>query len=137
MSISKFNKTRKFTYELTGEPNYADLRELFKIMGSEGVAKLLMFYKNTKGMYGLQYVAVISYDGVVYNANLPKHLNATMEEMYNDDETVNQINAGKAGLKIYTYHCENYNKDCYSVEFVDVEPTEEFLECDKDALPFE
>ena len=60
-----------------------------------------------------------------------------MTEIYNDDETVTEINEGKAGIKVYTYHSNTYNKDCYSVEFVEVEPSDEFMECDKDALPFE
>ena len=137
MGIGKFNKTSKFSYKLEGEPNYTDLKELHEKMGDNGVAKLLMFYKNTKGKFGDTYVAVVSFGGVVYNVNLPKHMNVTMSEMYNDDETVAEINEGEAGIKVYTYHSNTYNKDCYSVEFVEIEPSDEFMECDKDALPFE
>ena len=137
MGIAKFNKTSKFSYKLEGEPNYIGLKELYEKMGDDGVAKLLMFYKNTKGKFGDEFVAVVSFGGVVYNANLPKHMNDTMSKMYDDDETVAEINEGKAGIKVYTYHSNTYNKDCYSVEFVEIDPVDDFMECDKDALPFE
>lgn len=137
MGIAKFNKTSKFSYKLEGKPNYISLKVLHEKMGESGVAKLLMFYKNTKGKFGDEFVAVVSFGGVVYNVNLPKHMNDTMSKMYNDDETVAEINEGKAGIKVYTYHSNTYNKDCYSVEFVEVDPVDDFMECDKDALPFE
>ena len=122
MGIAKYNKTSKFNYKMEGEPNFVSLAELFGIIGEKGVAKLLMFYKNTKGKFGDAYVAIAEYKGAVYNVNLPKH-----------------INEGTAGIKVYTYHSNTYNKDCFGCEFADIEPTDngEFMECDADALPFE
>ena len=139
MGIAKYNKTSKFNYKMEGEPNFVSLAELFGIIGEKGVAKLLMFYKNTKGKFGDAYVAIAEYKGAVYNVNLPKHMNHTMEEIYNDDESVDAINEGTAGIKVYTYHSNTYNKDCFGCEFADIEQTDngEFMECDADALPFE
>lgn len=55
-----------------------------------------------------------------YLVDLPKHLLATCEEILNDTEMVEEIKEGIVGFKIKTYIDSKFNKECYTIEFVDI-----------------
>lgn len=52
--------------------------------------------------------------------DLPKHKLATCEEILNDPEMVEEIKEGIIGFKIKTYIDSKFNKECYTIEFVDI-----------------
>ena len=41
-------------------------------------------------------------------------------EILNDADDIADIKAGKVGLKLYPYHSTQYNKDCFSANWVDM-----------------
>ena len=73
-------------------------------------------YINTKGLYDP--APVIALDDCYIN--LPAHLTDTCKEMLNDREAIRAINEGHCGIRIYKYYQARYNKDCYSVEWIDI-----------------
>ena len=55
-----------------------------------------------------------------YKVNLPRHLLDTVEDMLDDNQVIEAIKAGKVGFKVYSYHSNTYNKDAYSVTWLDL-----------------
>lgn len=109
---SKYNRNTRFNVSFSEDSHYVSLRELFS--DEHKVHVLNGFYKNVHGMYGKNYVAVCG-DMLV---DLPKHLNDTVEAIMKDDAAVESINDKKVGITVYKYN--THNKDCYSINFVDI-----------------
>lgn len=113
--FSKFNKTKKFNVD-TSEFEYISLAELWD-GNPETVYPITAIYINTKSKFGA--APVIATDKNLVNA--PAHLLETCQEILHDDEAIQMINDGKAGFKVYIYHNDKFNVDCFGLEFVDVE----------------
>lgn len=113
---SRFNKSRKFDIDTTNF-QYASLCDLFNQNGAEFVYPVRAIYINTKGKYAD--APVIATDDCFVNC--PSHMTETAREILADDEAIADINAGKVGFQIYGYTASKYHKDCFGVEFVDVE----------------
>ena len=111
---TKFNKGRKFTFEMSDEVNYFSLDVLFD-KNPEQIYDVKAFYINTKSKFGNAPCVAIDKDTIV---NLPNHLLETVEEMINDEECVNAINNDEVKFKIYSYKDKTFNKTCYSVEWL-------------------
>ena len=77
-------------------------------------------YPNKKSLYGLSYV--IATDSCY--VNLPEHLNDDCKDILNDRLAISDINRGVVGFKIYKYVQKKYNRECYSIEWVDVDPSD-------------
>jgi hypothetical protein len=73
-------------------------------------------YINNKGLF--EPTPVIALDDCY--VNLPAHLTETCNRMIQDPQTVVAINQGHCGFRIEKYHQKKYNRDCYSVEWVDL-----------------
>lgn len=118
MSLAdKYNHTAPtFTHQLPDNAPFKSLKELYN--GEKGENKYIVrgLYINTKGKFGEAPVA-ISED---FSINLPSYLCDTVREMLLDKELVEAINAGKFGLEVYEYTPKDYNKTCYSVNWVDL-----------------
>jgi len=113
---SKFNKGKKFEIDVTGFHGYYNLKTLYTKVGGEHVYPVRAIFINTKGKYGEHpQVATDS-----YFISLPSHLTATCKDILADDESVETINRGLVGLKVYEYTTPNANKPCYSIEWVDL-----------------
>ena len=116
---SKFNN-RKFTADTTGF-GYIKLADLYKEYGSETVFKLLGVYINNRSKYGEEPVcSATDRKGKGYYINLPKFLLSKVKDILEDEEAIKDINAGLAGFTIRKYHNVTYDKDCYSIEFCDI-----------------
>lgn len=89
--------------EETGEP----IQEPFVVRG---------VYINTHSMFDPAPVLAID-DCYV---NLPSHLKDVCSDMINDKQSIKAINDGKVGFIIYKYFQARFQKDCYSIEWVDL-----------------
>lgn len=113
---SKFNKARKFDVD-TRNFNYESLADLFNANGKDKVYPLTAIYINNKSKYGKAPVFATDYCFV----NAPSHMLDTANEILSDDEAVAAINNGEVGFVIYPYTAEKFNRDCFGVNFVDIE----------------
>ncbi len=116
MSFASRFQHRKFNINTDGF-EYKSLADLFNDNGKDAVYSFYAVYINRKSKYGDAPV-VATADSYV---NLPKHTLNDCTEMIEDAETVKAINDGKCGFKIYQYHDKRHNRDCFGVEWVDVE----------------
>lgn len=109
---NKYNKggikwnidTRGFDYHNLKE---LQVGECYKIYG---------FYINNKSKFGAYPVAILV-DGFL---NLPEHLLSDVKEMLVDPETIETIKNGGAGIKVVKYTAKKYNRECLSVEWIDM-----------------
>lgn len=117
MSITKFNKSELLFNDSERFQDFKTLEELFKANGKEQtyIVKGVYVYKSTYGDG-----CFIKSDG--YNISLPTHMVEAITEIRKDRESVEQINRGKAGVKIYTYTLSDKYPDkvFYSVNFVEL-----------------
>lgn len=112
---SKYNRGKKFDFEIPENFQYVSLHDLFNNNGSDFVYDVRAIYINKKSKYGESPVIVTSNELV----NLPKHLTDTVKEMLADSELVTSINNHTFGFQIYTYETSNRKELCYSVNWVD------------------
>lgn len=113
----KFNTERLFNIE-TENFDYIDLEGLYTITKEPETHVFVVkgIYINTKGMYDPQPVLALD-DTYV---NLPAHLTDVCRQMIDDRQAVAEINAGHLGFRITKYYKTRYQRDCYSVEWVDL-----------------
>lgn len=105
-----YKKLEDLYNEQTPDPDSEDgepISEVFKVMG---------IYINTKSLYEVSPVAALE-DTYV---NLPAHTLDACKEMIKDPMAVKAINEGHLGFRIEKYHQKRFDKDCYSVEWVDL-----------------
>lgn len=115
MAITDYNREPfAFTRQPEKDAPYVKMADLYKA-NPEAVYTLAGMYINTRSRYGDNPVL---YTDKFY-VNAPQHLLHTVEKIVKDSDTVDQINAGRAGFKIYSY--EANGKTCYSVKFVEIE----------------
>ena len=117
MGITKFNKNApRFTFHAPDEFDYHKLSEFAADANTDKVFNIRGFFIGQGTQYGKSPVVVTDFCYI----NLPKHMLDTVEKIMNDDETVDEINRGEAGFKIYSY-TDKYNKTSYSISFVKIE----------------
>ena len=120
MTISKLNNNYvAFTFKPDEDLPYKSLELLYNENGKNHTYIIRGVYINDS-KFGKQGLVVTSQCYV----NLPNHLTNDIEQIRQDDSLVNQINEGQAGFKIYHYFSNKYNKNCFSINWVDV-PKEE------------
>lgn len=127
----KFNKEKLFNIE-TEDFEYMSLEDLSNATANseEPVVFIIRgIYINRKSLYDTAPVAALD-DCYV---NLPSHLLPACEEMLNDRLAVDAINQGRCGFRIEKYFQKRYQKECYSVEWVDILPDKKDIPKDKQA----
>lgn len=121
MSIARLNNDYvKFTHETPKDMEYKTLEMLYNENDKNHTYIIRGAYINDS-KFGKQGLLVTSQCYV----NLPSHLTDDIEQIRQDDSLVNQINEGLAGFKIYHYFSKKYNKNCFSVNWVDVQEEEQ------------
>ena len=119
VSFSKrFNTEKLFNIDTT-DFEYHSLEELTEEPGDEPEDRVYVvrgIYINKKSLYDPS--PVIALDDCY--VNLPAHLLDVCQEMMSDRSAVNAINEGQCGFRVTKYHQKRFNKDCYSVEWVDL-----------------
>lgn len=117
---SKHNKEKLFNVDTT-DMEYMSMAEAFYKYGKDAVYVVGALYINTKGIYGdAPVVAVGANNGDWFMLNLPAHMTDECKEILSDVDDIMDIKAGKVGLKLYPYHSDKHNKDCFGANWVDM-----------------
>ena len=121
----RFNKERLFDID-TSDFEYYSLEDLWEesLEEEEGDVEaandrrytICGIYINTKGNFDPAPVIALE-DRYV---NLPSHMTETCQDMLKDAQCIRAINEGRCGFTIYKYTQKRFNKECYSVRWVDV-----------------
>lgn len=112
--MQQFNHQNIFDID-TSNFKWSTLREMFDA-NPNGQYKILGLFTNKGGKYGTEPVAII--DGFL--VNLPRHLLDAVQQMLDSDEIVQYIKDGHVAFTIYQYHSSKYNRDAYSIEWLDI-----------------
>ena len=112
--MQRFNHNNIFDVETSGF-KWVDLKTLYDT-DPEKQYKVLGLFTNNSGKFGTEPVAIV--DGFL--VNLPRHLLVPVQQMLDSDEIIQYIKDGHCGFKIYQYHSSRYNKDAYSIEWLDI-----------------
>lgn len=119
VSFSKrFNTEKLFNIDTT-DFDYNSLEDLAEWPSDEPEDRVYVvrgIYINKKSLYDPS--PVIALDDCY--VNFPAHLLEVCKEMISDREVVDAINEGHCGFRVTKYHQKRFNKDCYSVEWVDL-----------------
>lgn len=113
--MSKFNNSNVFGID-TSKYKYVSLETLFNTDPS-AKHKVLGFFVNTKGKYGSEPNTIIENNLIV---NLPRHLLDTVNEILDNNDYIQYTKEGHVGFSIYQYHSNKYNRDAYSVTWLDL-----------------
>jgi hypothetical protein len=116
----KFNTEKLFNIE-TEEFDYMSLEDLANATANSEEPPVFVIrgiYINRKSLY--EPAPVIALDDTY--VNLPSHLLPACEQILHDRNAIDAINQGKCGFRIEKYHQKRFNKDCYSIEWVDILP---------------
>lgn len=111
---SKYNK-RKFDFD-TSNLEFKSLSDLYNDNGKDKIYPVHAMFINTKGKFSDNPVIATN----DYLVDFPSHMTDTVREILDDPQSIEDINAGLVGFKIYTYQQKKYNKQCFSIEFVDM-----------------
>ena len=112
--MQRFNHNNIFDVETSGF-KWVDLKTLYDT-DPEKQYKVLGLFTNNSGKFGVEPVAIV--DGFL--VNLPRHLLVAVQQMLDSDEIIQYIKDGHCGFKIYQYHSSRYNKDAFSIEWLDI-----------------
>ena len=113
----RFNKEKLFNIDCS-DFEYYSLEEMYK--DNDTVYPVRGIYINTKSLY--DDAPVIATDS--YYVNFPAHMLDSCKDILKDKSAIADINRGVVGYKIYKYVQKKFNKECYSVEWVDVDPAD-------------
>ena len=120
-SFSKqFNKEKIFNIE-TEEFEYMSLEDLANAAASEEEPPVFVIrgiYINRKSLYDP--APVVALDDCY--VNFPSHLLPACEEMLHNRLAIDAINDGRCGFRIEKYVQKRFQRECYSVEWVDILP---------------
>ena len=133
MSFAKrFNTpTAHFTFEMDGKDlPFCDLRTMASQNGVNAVYQLKMLYINKGGKYG-DAPCLVTANNIV---NAPSHMLENVKDILNDQYSVDAINAGNVGFKLYEYN-NKFGKQ-YAIEWVDIDNPEQHSEPAKIDTPF-
>ena len=103
-----------FNYQTPKSHKYYSLSDLATDNGLDKVYKVMALFINTKSRYGNAPVIVTDNELV----NVPSHLLETFDNIFKDLDSVNAINEGKVGFKIYAY--TNSFGEHLSINWVDI-----------------
>lgn len=111
MSVQKYNKGEKLFKIETKDFPFKKLKD-FKDGSVHDVHAIYVY--ETK--YGTR--ASVAFDDCL--VNLPMHMVDTARAMLNDEEVINDINAGKVAIKVRTFDDTKYNRGtCYTCDWID------------------
>lgn len=119
-NFTQFNKQRLFDID-TSEFDYTNLETLYKKNGEDYEYQVKAVYISTKSEFDPE-SPLICIDG--YYVNIPQHQLADVKAMLASKQAIRAINEGSAGFVIRKYYQKKYKKDCYTAEWIDVDPQE-------------
>ena len=105
-----------FTYAMREDAPFVKISDL----DTEKTYTLVNLYINTKSKYGAHPVAGIADDNGIW-VSLPNHLTDTAKAILSNTEAIEAINNKKCGIKARKFHSDKYNRDGYSISFVNLQ----------------
>lgn len=115
----KFNSRKSFDIN-TEDFEYVTLEELYlnaqKTENPDEPFVVKGVYINNKGLF--EPTPIVALDDCY--VNLPAHLTEICENIIHDPVAVVAINQGRCGFRIEPYFMKKYNRDCYTIEWVDL-----------------
>lgn len=112
--FGKLNKQNVFDID-TKNYKWVKLEELYNTDPDKKYVLQGVFTTN-KSKFGTEPVAII--DGFL--VNLPRHLLDDVQGILDNDDMIEAIKQGHAGFEIYSYHSTTYNKDAFSINWLDM-----------------
>lgn len=102
--------------------SFVNLNVLYANRSADTVYKIADMWVNNKSKFGAHAVlGIVNEKGEAwYNVSIPAHMTEVINQIISSPDMVQAVNDGKCGFKIRPYHSKAYNKDCYSIEFVDI-----------------
>lgn len=112
--FGKLNKQNVFDID-TKNYKWVKLEELYN---TDPTKKYVLqgVFTSKKSKFGTEPVAIIQ----GFLVNLPRHLLDDVNNILDNDDMIGAIKQGKAGFEIYSYHSTTYNKDAYSINWLDM-----------------
>lgn len=119
---SKYNRKKLFNVSTKGA-EFHKIPEYVAHVGCGNVHPVLAFMISRKGRYGASCSLFTDISGAVpgFWLNMPNSMVDTVAAILDDEEAVQAVNEGKVGFTVRPYHSDRYNKDCYAIDFVDLE----------------
>lgn len=121
--FAELNKVLESQFVRSGEFSELPFLKLSDVYEDENkVYTIADLWINPKSKFGEHpVVGILDEQGNAWqNVSLPKHMTETVKSIINSADMVQAVNDGKAGFKVRKYHSKTYNKDCFSIEFVDI-----------------
>ncbi len=121
MKITNYNKGSNFNVNFDGR-EFVKLETLYN-SAPQAVYRLSGLFINNKSKYGPRPYAAgeaFNSEGQIIDqflVDLPMHMLEQVQQMLQDNEVIEEINAGIAGFSVRTYFSKTFNKDCYSIMF--------------------
>lgn len=113
--FDKYNGGKRFAFEMTGEPVFKKLSELYSENGKDFMYTVRSIYINKKGKYGDSPVIVSDN----FSVSLPTHLLGTVQDLLSQDIFYDMVNRGKVWFTIYEFESPTYNTKGYSINWVE------------------
>ena len=126
-NFNNLNSFRQWEYEpdydTSDASNYRKLEEVYD--DPDTVYEVRGCFINPKTNYNSKITrkkeaAVLILDD--FMVNVPDHQIMAVKHILEDEEACDAIDRGECGFKIRKYHQTEYDKDCYSITFVNIEP---------------
>lgn len=118
--FTSFNKKRLFTVD-TSDFEYTKLEDLYKQNGPDHEYQVKAIYIGTKSEFDPE-SPMLAIDG--FYVNLPQHQLEEIKAMLASGRAIKEINDGKCGFVIRKFFQKRFNKECYSAEWIDVDPAD-------------
>lgn len=115
MSVFKqYNQGSPFEFETPEDFEYKNLIDLYA-PEIDNTFKINAIFINTKSKFGDS--PVVATDNELIN--LPMHLTQACKDMMRDNDVVQAVNNGSAGIEIYEYNSKKWGIN-YSVNFKEI-----------------
>lgn len=110
--------TSPFNYEIGENAKYLKPSELKE----DEVYVMRSIFINTKSKFGEHPVCIIEADNEDkgFYVSLPAHLTKIAKTILENDDAIEAINNRKCGIKARKFYSKTYNREGFSVDFVNI-----------------
>lgn len=108
------SKGKKFNHDGAGN-DFCKLSDFANQYGIDTIYTVLGMYTHNKSQFGEKGIIITE----KANIDVPQHIIKDIKTVIGNDDMVAAVNAGKCGLKIYTY-TDQKGEERYSATFVDI-----------------
>lgn len=120
MGISNLNKGKRFAFQYDSKGiSYYNLNKVVELFGLSKTFILRAAHINRGGKYGATATFIVSDNDTVFGINAPSHMVGSVEDILNNNDYIDQIDNGNAGVKVYAY-TDRDGATRYSLEYIDI-----------------